>query len=244
MAADYRDAFYQAYATTHTAPRKGEVTVERVRRLARVWRAHFQLLLPADRAARILDAGCGDGALLWWLQQQGYHSAAGVEVSEEQLAIARRLGVQNLTHASLADYLAGQADAWDVVLLRNVLEHFPKGEALELLKRIRAALRPGGQVILQVPNGQSPFAGRIRYGDFTHELAFTERSLHQVLGVMGFVAVSCRPATPVFLGVTGPLRAVAWRAVQFLYRTLLAAEVAEWGGIVTLDLLVSARKPE
>jgi hypothetical protein len=34
-------------------------------------------------------------------------------------------------------------------------------------------LRLGGRRIIRVPNGVSPFAGVIRYGDLTHELAFT-----------------------------------------------------------------------
>jgi len=241
---DYRKAFYDAYATTHTIPRKGEVTPARLRHLAQHWRAHFQPLLPTDLSARILDVGCGDGTLLVWLQQCGYRNAAGVEISAEQVAIANRLGAQHVTLAPLDGFLAGQRDAWDVLVLRNVLEHFPKAEALRVLQMAHTALSPGGRIVLQVPNGQSPFAGRIRYGDFTHELSFTDRSLAQVLAVVGFGGIRCRAVTPVFTGLLGPVRATAWRAVELLYRVLLAAEVGAWPAVVTLDVIATAVRPK
>jgi 2-polyprenyl-3-methyl-5-hydroxy-6-metoxy-1,4-benzoquinol methylase len=241
---DYRKAFYDAYATTHTIPRKGEVTSARLRHLSRHWHARFRPLLPTDRMARILDVGCGDGTLLLWLQQCGYRNAAGVEISAEQVAIAHQLGAERVTLAPLDAFLARQRDAWDVLVLRNVLEHFPKAEALQVLRLAHSALAPGGRIVLQVPNGQSPFAGRIRYGDFTHELAFTERSLAQVLAVIGFGAIRCRPVTPVFGGLLGPVRAVAWRAVELLYRSLLAAEVGAWPAVVTLDVIATAVRPQ
>ncbi|HWP02623.1 MAG TPA: class I SAM-dependent methyltransferase [Gemmatimonadaceae bacterium] len=244
MTADYRSRFYERYASTQTVPRKGTLTLQRARRLARTWRAHFSRWLPPDRRARILDVGSGDGALLWWLQQIGYINAAGVEVSGEQTAIAASLGVRNLSNDPLERFLAKQTENWDVVVLRNVLEHFTKTEILAILELVHNALRPGGRVIIQVPNGQSPFAGRIRYGDFTHELAFTEASISQVLHVAGFTAVHCRPVRPIFLGPLAPFRTIAWCIVQFVYRMMLAAEVAAWPRVVTVDLLATAVRSE
>ena len=36
------------------------------------------------------------------------------------------------------------------------------------------ALKPGGRWILHTANAESPFYGRVRYGDITHEQAFTQ----------------------------------------------------------------------
>jgi SAM-dependent methyltransferase len=242
MTRDYRDAFYDAYARTHTVPRKGALTAERLHSMERVWRAHFGSLLPAQRSARILDAGCGDGVLLWWLQRLGY-DAVGVEVSEEQTAIARDLGVREVTVAPLERFLEDKREQYELVIFRNVLEHFPKDELLHVLDLAFAALRPGGRMIAQVPNGQSPFSGRIRYGDFTHEMAFTESSLGQLLGVCGFASMQFLPVPPVFLGPTTLLRTPLWKVVQFLYKCLLAAEVGIWPRVVTLDVIVTADRP-
>ncbi|MEQ1855562.1 MAG: class I SAM-dependent methyltransferase [Longimicrobiales bacterium] len=240
---DYREAFYAAYATTHNVPRKGALTLERLTALRPVWEAHYGALLPSDRSARVLDAGCGDGALLWWLQASGFQ-AVGVDVSGEQAEIARSLGVRDVMVSPIDVYLERHAGVFDVILMRNVLEHFAKDELLRVLELVRECLAPGGLLVAQVPNAQSPFAGRIRYGDFTHELAFTDRSLNQLLTVCGFASIRCQPVPPVHRGPTGPFRQAWWKAVQFLYRSMLAAEVGGWPSVVTLDIIVAAQRSE
>jgi 2-polyprenyl-3-methyl-5-hydroxy-6-metoxy-1,4-benzoquinol methylase len=239
---DYRDAFFTAYASTHTALRKGELTLPKLEARVRQWETHFGEFLPADRDASILDGGCGDGALLWWLQRRGYRRSEGVEVSAEQVAIARSLGIERVQHAALAPYLAGVEGRYSLIILRNVLEHFRKEEVLEILRLSHHALQPGGHLVVQVPNGESPFFGRIRYGDFTHELAFCTSSLSQVFNVIGFESHRFRPVRPVFGGMLGPLRALAWRGVETLYGLLLAAEVGTRPPVVTLDILAHTRR--
>ncbi|HEX5542768.1 MAG TPA: methyltransferase [Micromonospora sp.] len=44
----------------------------------------------------------------------------------------------------------------DLVLLLNILHGYPEHEAAQLLKRVAAALRPGGQVVLLEPLAESP----------------------------------------------------------------------------------------
>ena len=239
---DYRAAFYAAYASTHTVHRKGALTPERLRARDPEWRAHVAPFLPADRGARILDVGCGDGVLLWWLQREGYAAAEGVEVSGEQVAIARGLGVEHVHLAPLQEFLRGAPERYDLLILRNVLEHFRKDEALAILADARRALRPGGHVLLQVPNGQSPFGGRIRYGDFTHEAAYAPSALAQVLTVSGFAEPRFHPVRPVFGGRLAALRGLRWALVERLYRFLLASEVGPGRHIVTLDILAHARR--
>ena len=239
---DYRTAFYAAYATTHTQPRKGVLTPAALAARAPLWRAHLAEFLPTDRRAAILDVGCGDGVLLWWLQSQGYGAAEGVEVSAEQVAIARGLGVRNVHLSALEPFLAQRAGAYDLLVLRNVLEHFRKDEVLAILTSCRRVLRPGGGIWIQVPNGQSPFAGRIRYGDFTHEMAFNESSLAQLLSVLGFESVQSRPARPVFTGRARVVRRVLWRMVEATYRFLVMAEVGQRPRVVAMDIIAHARR--
>ncbi len=240
--ADYRQALFEAYASTHTVPRKGLLTPEKLQSRAAQWEAQLAEFLPARTDAPILDAGCGDGAVLWWLHRRGYHRAEGVEVSPEQVAIAREAGVRQVHLAHLRDFLAETSEAYGLVILRNVLEHFRKEEVVELLRLCHRALRPGGHVLIQVPNGESPFFGRIRYGDFTHELAFCASSLAQVFSLTGFGDPLFRPVRPVFGGRLRLARALRWRAVEHCYRTLLAAEVGTRPPVVTLDILAYARK--
>jgi SAM-dependent methyltransferase len=242
VSADYRPEFYRAYASTHTRPRKGTLTPERLRARIPEWETQFSRFLPAAHDALILDAGCGDGALLWWLQQRGYRRAEGVEVSGEQVAIARELGIANVHEGALAPFVEGRPGGYDLMILRNVLEHFRKDEIVWLLQRCREALRPGGALVLQVPNGQSPFFGRIFHGDFTHEVAFTAASLTQLLGVCGFAEWSFYSVRPVFGGRLRALRRVRWLVVERWYRFLLASEVGPGAHVVTLDIIAHVRR--
>jgi hypothetical protein len=76
----------------------------------------------------------------------------------------------------------------------DVLEHFTRPEALELAETIRTrALAPQGRLIIQVPNMQSPFATLNLYHDITHQWAYTEASLRQLLRSAGFRKVQCCP---------------------------------------------------
>src|SRR5688572_20960360 len=51
---------------------------------------------PADRHIRVLDLGCGHGSLLSFLKKHGYTNVAGVDTSREQVALAHRLGVNEV----------------------------------------------------------------------------------------------------------------------------------------------------
>ena len=237
-----KDRFFEHYRSTHVAHRKPPPTRERLERRARVWRRHFGDLIPRNRQAAILDVGCGEGSFLWWLDRLGYTRSRGIEISTEELAVARGLGIR-AERASLWDVVGAQPGAFDLILYRNVLEHFDRPQVVDILERSRVALTAGGRIVLQVPNGESPFFGRIRYGDFTHELAFTHSSIMQVLQMAGFHNIQVRPVPPVPETALGRLRIPLWKAVETFYRVLLFAEVGRGGGVVTLDLIAVGEKP-
>jgi 2-polyprenyl-3-methyl-5-hydroxy-6-metoxy-1,4-benzoquinol methylase len=239
---DYRAEFYRAYASTHTIPRKGRLTPERLAYSAAQWDAQIGPLLPADRQVRVLDAGCGDGAVMWWLRRAGYAHVEGVEVGDDQIEIARGLDVGPVHAGDLIPFLNQHPAQYGVVILRNVLEHFEKADVLALLRAAHRALTPGGRVVMQVPNAESPFFGRIRYGDFTHGLAFSISSLSQVLAVTGFSEPDFHPVRTHFAGLRGLPRRILWRLVEAGYRGLLTAELGPGRYVVTQDILVRAEK--
>ena len=80
----YRERLYHHYLTTHHGDlqqaRRGLLAAAPY--LKKVIRKH----LPQDRNTRILDLGCGYGALLYWLQQAGYRNLEGIDRSAEQVA--------------------------------------------------------------------------------------------------------------------------------------------------------------
>jgi hypothetical protein len=61
------------------------------------------------------------------------------------------------------------------------------------------------------PNGDSPFFGAIRYGDFTHALAFTKKSIAQVLAITSFIDIQVYPTGPVICGFLSAGRWILWK---------------------------------
>lgn len=241
---DYKERFYQSYYSTHVLPRKGEATVARFRDRARGYNRTWTRVLPADRRSHILDVGCGNGSLVWWMQQLGYANAGGIDVSPEQVKVAGSLGVRNVEHADLRDHLASRPAAYDLLILRDVLEHFDRGWILDVLDLCRRALKPQGALAVQVPNAEAPLWGRIRYGDFTHEMAFTEGALRQVLAVTGYRNVAVHSAGPTLHGIKDFPRHALWKCLQVFYRLLVFAETGRRNAVVTESIIALATPAE
>ncbi|MCO5167766.1 MAG: class I SAM-dependent methyltransferase [Planctomycetes bacterium] len=108
------------------------------------------LVRDLPRGARVLDVGCGRGVLLSALADRGLE-AHGVELSE---AAAR--GADPRAEVRIAPTLAeaGYPDAFfDRVIIWHVFEHLRDPRAT--LAEVRRVLRPGGEVVVSVPNFSS-----------------------------------------------------------------------------------------
>ena len=202
--------------------------------------------LPERRDARIADLGCGDGRLLYLLSKRGYGNLTGVDVSEAQTRIARQVADPVLT-MDAADWLRECDEPLDLVLAIDLVEHLTRNEALEFLDLCAARLRPGGRLILQTPNGQSPFAGAVRHGDITHEQCFTPSLLAALLERAGLTGVETREAGPVPRGYSfrSTLRYGCWRIVRGAFALVNLVETGKTGdAVLTRVFLASAVKPD
>jgi len=105
----------------------------------------------------LIDVGCGDGALLYFLKKiKGLDFyAIGVDTSLNGLILAKKM----LSNEHLVDLV--QADAThlpikhgciDVVTLLEVIEHEAKYE--QLLYEIKCALKSGSMILLTTPNAK------------------------------------------------------------------------------------------
>jgi 2-polyprenyl-3-methyl-5-hydroxy-6-metoxy-1,4-benzoquinol methylase len=221
---DYRAHFYQRYVSTlirPLAPKSANGLVSRAPEFRKIIKEHF----PVDRSVKVLDLGCGHGAFIYFLGEAGYANVVGVDRSPEQVAYAKRLGIDEVHEADLWETLRDSLDAsYDVVITWDVIEHFSKEELLLLVGEVQRILRVGGQWVIHIPNGESPFAGRIRYGDFTHETAFTRISISQLLYISGFSEVVCQEDTPIPHGVKSFLRWILWKIIRSGLRFYIAVE--------------------
>jgi len=94
----------------------------------------------------MLDVGCGDGAGMQAAKRLGWFPD-GCEVNEEACAGARQRGFR-----CFGGDWEGQLpkDSYDMVLLSHVLEHLE--DPLRALRTLRGTLRPGGALLIGMPN--------------------------------------------------------------------------------------------
>lgn len=197
-------------------------------------------MLPPPDSGPVIDIGCGQGALIRLLAADGYH-AEGIDISPEQVRIARAAGTAQVRLGDYRVLLARMRNAAAVVAT-DLLEHLCKAEVLETFDLAARALQPGGVFIARVPNAVSPFGGNIRYGDFTHESSFTARSVRQLAAASGFHSIDVRSCPPLAHGLKSAARAAIWRPFSALLTVILAAETGTFRGhIVTQNLTFVAK---
>ena len=108
-----------------------------------------------DDAARVLDLGCGDGALLGFLAAQRRASGYGIEIADAGVLACVRNGI-NVIQSDLERGLAGfDDDAFDVVILSQTLQAMRRIEAI-----VAEMLRVGREAIVTFPN----------FGHWSHRL--------------------------------------------------------------------------
>ena len=178
--------------------------------------------------ATILELGCGHGALIHIARQMGFRNFNGVDGSPEQVAVARRLGIDGVVQGDVLKALSNQADgSLDGVVAFDLIEHFTKNELIGVVDEVHRVLKHGGRWIIHTPNAESPFGNRMLFGDFTHELAFTRTSLSQLLLSSGFSEVSFFEDQPVPRGARSAVRWVLWNFIRNLWRLYLAVETGD-----------------
>jgi 2-polyprenyl-3-methyl-5-hydroxy-6-metoxy-1,4-benzoquinol methylase len=104
---------------------------------------------PRDRPARVLDAGCGTGALMSRLSKEGSSARIyGMDLAWDALAFSRGRGQRGLVQADLTA-LPFDTDSFDIVTALDVVEHVEEDRAA--LAEICRVLRPGGALVMSVP---------------------------------------------------------------------------------------------
>jgi cyclopropane fatty-acyl-phospholipid synthase-like methyltransferase len=92
--------------------------------------------------ARVLDLGCGNGRKIARLA--GRFDVTGVDISEEQLRLARaEIPAASFAHADLAA-LDFPAESYDAVTAFYSISHVPREEHAALFGKVARWLKPGG----------------------------------------------------------------------------------------------------
>lgn len=138
----------------------------------------------------LLDVGCGRGDLGAAFVRRGWR-VSGVEPSAEACAVARGQGVD--AREGTLESVDFEQESFDAVVMRHSLEHVP--EPIADLGRLLRLLRPGGLLVISVPNFDS--WERRRFGSAwfhldlpRHRTHFTPKSLRLALSTSGFDVLS------------------------------------------------------
>jgi 2-polyprenyl-3-methyl-5-hydroxy-6-metoxy-1,4-benzoquinol methylase len=136
------------------------------------------------RGQTVLEVGPGKGEFLALLARTGI---TDVDIIEQDATICHHitshfpitrnwsLPIENL------NTVIDQLREYDVIMLLQVLEHVRREKLPDVMRLLHSRLKPGGHLIVVVPNGGNPLGVVERYADLTHQTLFTENSLRQLV---------------------------------------------------------------
>jgi 2-polyprenyl-3-methyl-5-hydroxy-6-metoxy-1,4-benzoquinol methylase len=234
---DFRHELYRRYVSTFKADAKLGAEP------STAWWDHkyLPLLNALDRSAAILEVGCGGGELLAYLGRRGFSHAVGIDISAEQVALARARGVQ-AELADVFDFLRDHVASFGAIVAVDILEHLTRDELVQLAPLLFAGLRPGGLLLVQTANGAGLFPHQVIYGDLTHVTIFTPQSLAQLLRPVGFVDLGFYETGPVPIRLRGKLDVALWGGIKRLANLVRSIEAGKRQSIWTENFICVAFK--
>jgi 2-polyprenyl-3-methyl-5-hydroxy-6-metoxy-1,4-benzoquinol methylase len=214
------------------------------------------------RGLDVLDVGCGFATTAQKIRDLG-NRVVGIESSPAAVAVARQR-VDEVIEADLQNIGALGDRRFDAIIFADVLEHLPW--PIGVLKSYLALLKPGGSVIISLPNvglwsvRLGLMFGRFQYDesgvlDRTHLRFFTRRSAIQMMRSAGLEPLRrtynpglVRPFVPLakkFLGRGGDagsiLESKPYRTYLKVVYPVERLVARAWPGLLAFQMIFEAR---
>lgn len=142
-----------------------------------------KLKIPTD--AKIIEIGCGLGYLTYSLQKSGFHSAFGLDISQEAVQKAKNTLGDYYICADLFEYVKTNKGSFDIVILTEVIEHVEN--PMEFISSLLLLLKDTGTIIMTTPN-KSFFPDKAVWNTDlppVHCWWFSEDSIHYMAKSLG-----------------------------------------------------------
>ena len=183
----------------------------------------LKMIQTYSRIGKLLDIGCGVGHFIRTALNNGYE-AEGVEFSEVAAAVGREQW--NLQIVS-GDFLSNQfvPESFDIITLWQVLEHLRQPR--EVLFKIHHLLKPGGLLVIAVPNFSSIqariFRNRWYHLDVPrHLFHYSPESLVKILDICNFHVDKIDHHSPEhnYAGILGSLMRLSPPGESFIHKVI------------------------
>lgn len=186
--------------------------------------SHSQIIqwIDRERPQEVLEVGTATGYLSSEMTKRGC-KVTGIEQDPEMAKIARQY-CREMIVADVESLDFNQLTSYDAVILGDVVEHLRNPQ--EFLKKVRNVLKPGGRVLMSLPNVANIWVrlnllfGRFNYTrvgilDETHLRFFTLESSKKIAEDSGLEVISTN-VTPIPLPLILPFTSPG-RALSFLH---------------------------
>lgn len=159
---------------------------------------------------RILDAGCGTGGNVWFLQRYG--QVVGLELAPEALEQSIPCLSGKLARGSVLT-LPFANDSFDLVTSFDVLYHRGVPDEMPALHETYRVLRSGGQLLLRLPAYQFL---RSKHDDAVHtRRRYTATDVKQLLAAAGFRIERCSYIVSLLFPVVLAQRLIEQRSTTY-----------------------------
>ncbi len=179
----YKTEYRKSYKGVHQPKpkhvfRAGNVALQRFSQLSN--------LLP--KGASCLDAGSSSGEFVYLLKKRGF-DARGVEANIPYAEYSQKELGMSVSISPFSEYKTDEK--FDLLTMFHVLEHLEN--PVRDLSCLAGSLKPGGKLVIEVPNILYPDMAFFHKWHPGHLFSFTDQTLSMLLEKSGFKVISCNP---------------------------------------------------
>ncbi len=197
------------------------------------------------KMSSVLEIGPGFGDFVEYVAEK---KVKNIDIVDNDKSLTQFIQKKYKTrHVFLTNKLQSlkrKLDHYDVIMMTQVLEHIPKKAHVSVIRTLVGHLKKNGLLIITVPNIGNPLAIFERYYDYTHELAFTEHSLEQMIDFCGLkhIQIRVQPFNIPPYSLVNIIRIVLQKTLHVLFKLFYIVNGGVYPHILTTNITLLIEK--